>query len=134
MESYENLVEEAYEQIKQVSKSTSRFEIPKLDIQNIGNRTVFGNFMQVVSYLRRTPENVCKFLTKELASQGKFENDRLIFNRKIFSSQIKEKLELYVKRYVLCKECGKPDTELIKEDDFLFIHCLACGAKHSLGR
>ena len=31
-----------------------------------------------------------------------------------------------------CKDCGKPDTELIKEDRFTFIHCLACGAKHSI--
>ena len=36
------------------------------------------------------------------------------------------------KEFVLCKECKKPDTELLKEDRLLFIHCLACGAKHSV--
>ncbi|MEK6812055.1 MAG: translation initiation factor IF-2 subunit beta, partial [Nanoarchaeota archaeon] len=32
--------------------------------------------------------------------------------------------------FVLCKECKKPDTELLREDRVTFIHCLACGAKH----
>ena len=35
-----------------------------------------------------------------------------------------------MKEFVICKECGKPDTELKKENRLNFINCLACGAKH----
>ena len=94
--------------------------------------TIISNFSQIVSYLRRKPEHVEKFLEKELAAQGKPEKGRLTLIRKIPSKKIQEKLNFYVERYVLCKECGKPDTELLKEGNFFFIHCLACGAKHSI--
>ena len=57
-----------------------------------------------------------------------------MINRKIPSLKVNEKIALYVKTYVICQECKKPDTELIKQDGFTFIHCLACGAKHSLGK
>jgi ABC-type dipeptide/oligopeptide/nickel transport system ATPase subunit len=40
----------------------------------------------------------------------------------------------YVNKYVICAECKKPDTALVKENGFYFVNCLACGAKHSLGR
>jgi len=36
------------------------------------------------------------------------------------------------KEFVVCKECGKPDTELIKQGRITLIKCLACGAKHPL--
>jgi translation initiation factor 2 subunit 2 len=48
------------------------------------------------------------------------------------SAKINQKVEQYVKEFVLCKECGKPDTELSKEDRMSFVKCLACGAKHSV--
>ncbi|MBS3073090.1 translation initiation factor IF-2 subunit beta [Candidatus Pacearchaeota archaeon] len=134
MEDYEKLLDEAYSSVKKIDSKHERFEIPKVDVQIVGNKTILSNFIQIISYIRRTPEQVCKFLTKELASLGKIENDRLILNRKISTAQVQDKLNLYVKKYVLCSQCGKPDTEIIKQDNLQFIHCLACGAKHSLGR
>jgi translation initiation factor 2 subunit 2 len=47
---------------------------------------------------------------------------------------INEKIQEYVAEFVICKECKKPDTELVKEDRLTFIHCLACGAKKSVSR
>ena len=40
------------------------------------------------------------------------------------------KIELYAKTFVLCQECNKPDTELMKEGGVLVMKCTACGAKH----
>ena len=40
--------------------------------------------------------------------------------------------EQYAKEFVICKECGKPDTQIEKEDRLSFLHCLACGAKHPI--
>ena len=136
MEQYEKLLDEAYEKIKPISVSESfeRWEVPKVNSQIIGTKTVFSNFLQICSYLRRDCSHLMKFLSKELASFCKIENERLIINRKISQSQLQDKVNLYVNKFVICQECKKPDTELIKQDGFLFVHCLACGAKHSLGR
>jgi translation initiation factor 2 subunit 2 len=132
MENYEKLLNEAYKKVKPITNSSERFEIPKIEGHFEGRKTILTNFFQITSYIRRNPEHFQKFILKELATSGQKEGDRLVLNNKIPSAKINQKVEQYVKEFVLCKECGKPDTELIKEDRFSFLHCLACGAKHSV--
>ncbi len=132
MEGYEELLNNAYKTVKPIEKDSERFEIPRVEGMIEGNKTIVTNFTQICSYLRRDCNHVAKFLNKELAAAALIDGTRLILNRKIMSSKINEKIALYVKDFVVCKECGKPDTELVKQERFLFMHCLACGAKHSL--
>jgi len=132
MEKYEKLLNEAYKNVKQVDSSSGRFEIPKIEGHFEGKKTILTNFSQIVSYIRRKPEHFQKFILKELAVSGQREGDRLVLNMKVSSEKINQKIEQYVKEFVLCKECGKPDTELVKEDRLMFVRCLACGAKHSV--
>ncbi|MFH1801574.1 MAG: translation initiation factor IF-2 subunit beta [archaeon] len=129
---YAELLEQAYKKIKQTSSSGSRFEIQKVEGHFEGKKTILTNFFQIASYIRREPEHFQKFMLRELASAGQKEGDRLTLNIKVPSAKINQKIEQYVKEFVLCKECGKPDTKLIKEDRLTFVHCLACGAKHSV--
>lgn len=130
METYENLLGEAYKKIKPISDSGERFEIPKIEGHLEGNKTFLTNIPQIISYIRRNQEHLVKFLLKELATAGSMKNNILILQRKINSQKINEKIQDYVREFVLCKECQKPDTEIIKEKGFAFMHCLACGAKH----
>jgi len=95
-----------------------------------GTKTIIANFGQIVSVLRRNQDHIIKFLFKELATPGTVDGERLILNRKLGSKAINEKIEAYALEFVICKECKKPDTELVKEDRITSIHCLACGAKH----
>jgi len=134
MEDYDKLLEEAYEKIKPVESKIERFEIPEAKGFVEGNKTIITNFGQVASYLRRNPEHLEKFLQRELAAPSKTDGDRLIFVKKIPRSKLQEKIKIYVDKFVMCKECGKPDTELEKDGNFVFIHCLACGAKHSMAK
>ncbi|MFB6246181.1 MAG: translation initiation factor IF-2 subunit beta [Candidatus Pacearchaeota archaeon] len=130
MESYNQLLDRAYEQVKQPETSGERFEIPRAKGHTEGKKTIIDNFAQITSYLKRKPEHLQKFLSKELATSGYKEGEKLVMNNKISSGKINNKIEQYVKDFVKCKECGKPDTEITKEDRIPFIHCLACGAKH----
>jgi translation initiation factor 2 subunit 2 len=132
MENYEKLLEKAYKEVKQVETNGERFEIPKAEGRFEGKKTIITNFLQMASYLRRVPEHLQKFILKELASSGQIEGERLVLNIKIPSSRINQKIEEYAKEFVICKECKKPDTEILKEERIHFIHCLACGAKHSV--
>jgi translation initiation factor 2 subunit 2 len=132
MENYEQLLNEAYSKIKKVEENGERFEIPKIEGLFEGKKTILTNFFQIASQIRRNPEHFQKFLLKELATSGQKEGERLILNNKIPSKKINQKIEEYINEFVLCKECKKPDTEIIKEDRINFLKCLACGAKHSL--
>lgn len=129
---YEQRLDKLYKEVKPIKSTGERFEIPKCEGHVEGSKTVVSNFSQLVSILRRNPEHFAKFLMRELASPGQIEGDRLILNRKLNSQRINDKIEEYAKEFVICPQCKKPDTELIKDKDFLFIHCLACGAKHSV--
>lgn len=129
MESYESLLDEAYDKVKVVEKSTDRFDIPKVTGQVAGKNTIITNIKPIADYLRRDLEHLAKFLQRELATSGKVENDRLILNTKAPSIKVNEKIQLYAKEFVICGECGKPDTEIVAEKGLKFKHCLACGAK-----
>ncbi len=130
METYEKLLDETYKKVKQADTSGKRFEIPKIEGHFEGKKTILTNFFQIASHLRRDPAHFQKFMLKELAASGQREGDRLVLNIKVPSAKINQKIENYVKEFVLCKECKKPDTEIIKEGRVSFVHCLACGAKH----
>ena len=129
MESYEVLLDKAYESVRIIKKSNERFEVPAVIGQLIGKTTVITNILPLAAYLRRPVEHLAKFLQKELAVPGKVDNDRLILNTRLNASKVNEKVIAYTKEFVICNECKKPDTELITEKGFRFKHCLACGAK-----
>lgn len=133
-ESYETLLEQAYKNIKPIESKIERFEIPKAEGHIEGTKTIITNYKQICSYIRRDCNHLLKFLLKELASHGTIKGDRLVLTRKISSSMVNEKIALYVQQYVICKECKKPDTELMKEGEFTFLHCLACGAKKPVSK
>jgi translation initiation factor 2 subunit 2 len=130
MENYEQMINDAFETIKPISHNGERFEIPKIEGHLEGTKTVLSNIPQIASYLRRDSDHFLRFLLKNLATSGSFRNSIAILQTKISSQKINEKIEDYVKEFVVCKECKKPDTELVKEKGFTFMHCLACGAKH----
>ncbi len=129
---YEELLERGMKNLPEIAKETFRFEIPKVRGHIEGNKTIISNMNQIADILHRPKEHILKYLQKELATPGEFKGSILVFGTKISASRINEKIEQYTKEYVLCKECGKPDTKLFKESDFLFVKCQACGAKHSV--
>jgi translation initiation factor 2 subunit 2 len=129
METYENLLEEAYKKVKVVKTGGERFEIPKVEGQISGKNTIITNIAQIASYLRRPLEHLAKYLQKELAVPGKIDGDRLILITKLNSQKVNDKIQQYAKEFVTCPECQKPDTEIVAEKGIKFKHCLACGAK-----
>ena len=129
MEDYEKLLEKAYKEVKVVSKSGERFEIPKVQGHVTGNSTFITNFKEIADYLRRDSRDLGKFLLKELAVSGRVEGSRLILKTKLNSLKVNEKIEKYSKEFVICPVCGKPDTEIVSEKGIKVKNCLACGAK-----
>jgi translation initiation factor 2 subunit 2 len=132
MDSYEKLLDSAYEDIKVVEGSGERFEIPPIEGFFQGKKTVVTNLNQIAAHLRRDVEHLQRFLSKELATQIVKEGERFVLGSKISSKKINPKIEQYVNEFVICKECKKPDTQIVKQDRQNMLHCLACGAKHPI--
>jgi len=132
IQDYEKLVERAYKQLPETVVKEERFVIPKVRGHIQGNRTVISNFLQIADALSRNPQHLLKYVLKELAAPGELKKSGVIFGSKMPASRINEKIEKYVEEFVMCKECKKPDTKLVKEGNFLFMKCMACGARHAV--
>ncbi|HDD59893.1 MAG: translation initiation factor IF-2 subunit beta [Thermoplasmata archaeon] len=129
---YENLLERAWERIPQeVVASSERFEVPQVDVLYEGKSTILRNFVDIVQRINRMDhlEQIYKFLLKELGTAGVIDGRRLVMNSVIPEEKIGEKIKDYVETYVLCSECGRPDTRLEKEGRVLMLVCTACGAR-----
>lgn len=131
MDDYEKLLGEAFEKVKPC-EFCDRFEVKKVEGMHEGTKTIVTNFCQIATCLRRKPEHLAKFLLGELATSGNIEGERLILTRKLTSAQINEKVEKYANSFVKCANCGKPDTEIVREGEQVFLKCMACGTKKAI--
>ena len=132
MEEYENLLDRAIDQLPPEVFEHKRFKVPKAysDIQ--GNRTFIKNFKDVSLGLNRDPQHVLKFLLRELGTAGNLEGGRAILQGKFTHYLINDRIQDYVDKYVICQECNRPDTKIIREDRIFLLKCSACGAKAPL--
>ena len=130
---YKELLKKAREQLPKSVFEKERFEIPNVVGHIQGNRTILSNFLQIADILGRNPEHLLKYILKELATPGGIKKSgSVIVGTKVGASRINEKIRQYANEFVLCSECGKPDTKIEKEDKFTFLKCNACGAKHPI--
>ena len=131
MEDYNKLLQNVRKELPEHVFQKERFELPKAKGHIQGSRTVISNFLQIADTLRREPENMLKYILRELASPGEIKKSgSVIMGTKTPASRINEKIKQYANSYVFCYECGKPDTKIEKEGSLNYLKCTACGAKH----
>ncbi len=126
---YEQLLKRAEEKISKEMTTEGRFKVPEARIMVQGNSTTVTNFSEIAGALGRCPKHLLKFLSKQLAAPGSMAGGRASFLGKFGKDQLENKLKLYMKEYVFCQVCGKPDTKLVEERDILKMKCEACGSK-----
>lgn len=128
---YEELLERAYKSLPERDMGREeRWEMPTLTSIISGNRTFIKNFLEVCKNIRRNEKDVMKYLLKELGTQGYMEGSMLVVLGKFSNKTVNDKFVKYIRNYVLCPICGKPDTNIIKEGRLRFIKCEACGARN----
>jgi translation initiation factor 2 subunit 2 len=103
--------------------------MPVFTLMIQGNTTVITNFIDVTTKLRRDPAHLLKYLTKEFAVPTNIDGKRAILNSKFREEQINKRLKNYIDEYVLCNECGKPDTSMIIFEGAKYKRCEVCGAR-----
>lgn len=129
---YEEMLNKAYEELPKAKATAGRFEVPEVHGRLQGSKTILTNLHQIARDLRRNISHLFKFMLRELATTGEIKQNSIIFNGKFAPAILNAKIEKYVKEFVLCNQCSKPDTELIKERGLTFKRCEACGAKTSV--
>ncbi len=130
---YEKLLDSLYSKLPERTHSSERFEMPRFEFFSEGNKTIIKNFKAVADKIRRDPAMLSKYLSKELAVPVEIAGERLILQRKLIGDMVNVKLTDFVNRYVICKECNRPDTHIEETGHGIRqLVCESCGARKSI--
>jgi translation initiation factor 2 subunit 2 len=126
---YEEALQRARLNLPESVHLAERFEVPNVRGHIEGNKTVISNMQQIADTLGRPLEHILKFTLKELATPGIARGQLVALGTKVAASRINDKIKQYARLFVICSECGKPDTKLTKEGSISIMQCTACGAR-----
>ncbi len=131
-EEYKSLLERARSQLPESVFKTERFEMPIVRSIIVGNKTIIKRFNELCKIINRDPKHLMKYFAKELGTHGELQGTDAIFQGKFSNIMINKKFERYVQDFVLCHECGKPDTKIIRKGRTDILKCEACGARRTV--
>ncbi len=129
---YEKDLDRVLEKLPKIKTGGDRFVVPKPNTMIEGKTTLVDNFAAIADYINREPEHLMKFLLREMATAGKIDGTRAVFQGKFSEEVLASQVGNYVNEYVLCSECDRPDTHLTKSGRVLMLKCDACGAHRPL--
>jgi len=130
---YEKLLKRIEGSLSENKKQTStRFELPVVDVIWEGQKTFLRNFVEFPKVLRRDPDKVLQYLSKEFAVPAERIGDKAMFIGRRDPDDFSRLFQIYVKDYVECPTCKSPDTKIVKENRISFLICEACGAKSTM--
>ncbi|KAI9726603.1 MAG: hypothetical protein M1828_000970 [Chrysothrix sp. TS-e1954] len=112
-----------------------RYKMEKLQskIEGKGNgiKTVVVNLSGVAGSLARPPSYLIKYFGFELGAQTNIDpsDDRWIINGAHESSKLQDYLDGFISKFVLCKKCKNPETDVQIKDPEITLDCKACGQR-----
>jgi len=133
---YMALLARAYSNLPARVDLSERFTIPEVNTSIEGNKTFITNWRDILKVINRSEQgaHVAKYLAGEFATSSLEEGSRLVLQGKFSFSAVNRAFRAYCQAYVICPECGKPDTHLVKDDRLTIKVCEACGARQSATR
>lgn len=112
-----------------------RYKMEKLQskIEGKGNgiKTVIVNLSSVAASLARPGAYVIKYFGFELGAQTNTNpaDDRWIINGAHEASKLQDYLDGFINKFVLCKKCKNPETDVVIKDGHIVLDCKACGQR-----
>jgi translation initiation factor 2 subunit 2 len=125
---YDKLLSRAREGLEDVMNNDARFVPPEPEVLYEGKRTILRNFSDMADALRREPDHFSKYLVQELGTAGSTEGRRLVLQGRVPEKKVAERVQAYLKAFVLCEECHRPDTNFQRRGRTLVLQCEGCGA------
>jgi translation initiation factor 5 len=106
--------------------------LTKIEGKGNGIKTVVPNMSDVARALSRPPTYPTKFFGSELGAQTTVDekNDRYIVNGAHDAGRLRELLDAFIDKFVLCGSCKNPETDLIvTKTEMIVRDCKACGER-----
>ncbi|MBI5884659.1 translation initiation factor IF-2 subunit beta [archaeon] len=125
---YDRMLDRALMSLPEAARKLERFEMPVAESIIQGNKTIFRNFGQIIKVIGRDEKELFKFITKEFAVAAVIDEGKLVFNGKFLQEKIQAVVQAFIKEYVLCHECNRPDTRYETYQGVRMLKCTACGA------
>ncbi len=125
---YSASLDRAMDEVPDIQAGEDRLSMPDPNAQKDGAFTRLTNLGEISDTLDREAEHLHRFIQRELGTNGKFQNGRGRYNGNFSASEFDAAISSYVEEYVLCSECGLPDTRLVRENRTPMLRCDACGA------
>ena len=129
MDDYEKMLDRARAALPEKTQTFERFETPIVESFVQGSKTLVRNFDVILQKIRRPPEIVAKYFSRELAVPATMQSGKLVLNGKFYPRNLQDKLQAFVDAAVICKECKRPDTKIVEKDGVKVPSCEACGAR-----
>ena len=129
---YVELLKRGRGQLPEQVFEKSRFEIPKVVAFVEGNRTFITNWRDIVKTLNSEADHIGKFIAREFATSVNDDTGRLILQGKFGKESLFKQFVNYCTIFVICPECKKPDTKLVREGRIMLKACEACGARSNV--
>lgn len=130
---YIAILDRAFSKAPELSEAKQDFSIPKVDSFVEGTKTIIRNITAIADTARRNIDEIARYLSRELAVPVNASEQRLVISGKFSNEELEKKINRYFELYVICKECGKPDTHLeIAGRGMFYLVCEACGARYGV--
>ena len=103
----------------------------KIEGKGNGIKTVVVNLSSVAQSLARPGSYVIKYFGFELGAQTNIDppDDRWIINGAHDSAKLQDYLDGFINKFVLCKKCKNPETDVVIKDGRILLDCKACGQR-----
>ncbi|KAF2497742.1 eukaryotic translation initiation factor-like protein 5 [Lophium mytilinum] len=103
----------------------------KIEGKGNGIKTVIVNLTSVAQSLARPPSYVIKYFGFELGAQTNTNpsDDRWIINGAHDAAKLQDYLDGFITKFVLCKKCKNPETDVHIKDGHITLDCKACGQR-----
>lgn len=120
---------------RDVSDPFYRYKMERLQtkIEGKGNgiKTVVVNLSTVATQLARPGSYVIKYFGFELGAQTNLDpkDDRWIINGAHDAAKLQDHLDGFINKFVLCKKCKNPETDVVIKEGRILLDCKACGQR-----
>ncbi|KAL1882781.1 hypothetical protein VTK73DRAFT_906 [Phialemonium thermophilum] len=120
---------------RDVTDAFYRYKMERLQtkIEGKGNgiKTVVTNLSSVAQSLARPGSYLIKYFGFELGAQTNIDppDDRWIINGAHDAAKLQDYLDGFITKFVLCKKCKNPETDVHIKDGRILLDCKACGQR-----
>jgi translation initiation factor 5 len=102
----------------------------KVEGKGNGIKTVVVNLTSVAESLARPEDYIMKYFQLEVGATAKHDkDDRWKINGSHDAAKLQELLYDFIDKFVLCKKCQNPETDVSIKKDSILLDCKACGQR-----